>query len=232
MPVKGVKPGQPRKDIFHETLIWDIIPEKTSLVVIDMQNSFVHEKGPAYTVGTQETVPKINKIVEACRNQGILVSWVRCSHRPDGLDMGYIAEYLHDLVFEDKYLLEGSWNAEFYDNLDVKDSDLIVTKKSYSAFIAGSSPLDQILRYMGKDTIIIAGIATNVCCGTTARDASMLGYKVIFISDANTAFGPRTKKGFESSILQEAELLTLRALFAMVCTTDELLEEFNKIPKK
>ena len=80
MPIKGVKPGQPRKDAVHETIIWDIIPEKTSLVVIDMVNSFVHEKGAVYTVGCQQTVPLINDTAKACREHGISVCWVNVCH--------------------------------------------------------------------------------------------------------------------------------------------------------
>jgi ureidoacrylate peracid hydrolase len=48
-----------------------------------------------------------------------------------------------------------------------------------------SSDIDAQLRSRGIDTLLIAGTATNVCCESTARDAMMLDYRVIMLSDAN-----------------------------------------------
>ena len=83
---------------------------------------------------------------------------------------------------------------------------------------------------MDKDTLIIVGVATNVCCGTTAMDAMMLDYKVIFVSDANASLDEAAKEGYGAGIVQEATLITLRTYFAMVCTTDEVIEEIRKLP--
>ena len=66
-------------------------------------------------------------------------------------------------------------------------SDLRVKKIKYSAFIAGSSDIDGQLKSRGVDTVLIAGTATNVCCESSARDAMMLDYRVIMLSDANAA---------------------------------------------
>jgi ureidoacrylate peracid hydrolase len=69
--------------------------------------------------------------------------------------------------------------------LEPLPGDLWVKKIKYSAFIAGSSDIDAQLRCSGIDTLLIAGTAINVCCESTARDARMLDYRVIMLSDAN-----------------------------------------------
>jgi ureidoacrylate peracid hydrolase len=226
-----VKPGQPRKDRFRESIVWDINPKRTALLVIDMQNAFVDPDGLLYVPATKGAVPKINDLARTCRDHGISVMWVRTQHRPDGLDLGHLFAFSPDQAGGPAMgYSEGAKGAELYPQLEVKEEDLVVTKKRYSAFINGSSDLDRILRYMDINTVIIVGVATNVCCGATAMDAMMLDYKVIFVSDANAAFGETTPEGYGAGMVQEATLITLRACFATVCTTDELIEEITKLP--
>ena len=230
---KGVKPGQPRSDLFRETIVWDIVPEKTALLVIDMQRAFVEEEGLFFVPAAREALPTINKVVKECRDRGILVVWVvRAPYRNDGLDVAQEQDFFHNLVGNPAGYSEGGWGLDLHPDLDSEAGDLVVHKTRFSAFIAGSSNLDRVLRYHGRDTVIVTGVATNVCCGTTARDAMMLDYKVVFVSDANAAFGEVTEGGYGPGMVHEAELITLRACFAMVCTTDELSEILNGLPTK
>ena len=76
---------------------------------------------------------------------------------------------------------------ELFHELDVKPQDLIVEKKRYSAFIQGSSDLAAQLRQRGLDTVLITGTVTNVCCESTARDAMMLNFNTVMITDGNAA---------------------------------------------
>jgi len=62
-----------------------------------------------------------------------------------------------------------------------------VEKTRYSAFIRGASDIEAQLRDRGVDTLIITGVATNVCCESTARDAMMLGFRSMMVADANAA---------------------------------------------
>jgi len=227
--MKGVKPGEPRTDPFHETVIWDIVPSKTALLIIDMQNAFVREGGLFYVPAAHELIPKINRVVTLSRELGILVIWiVRHPFRSDGLDIGYEREFLPSMVGNPASYTEGGWGAQLVDGLAIdREADLTIPKTRYSAFIQGASNLDRIVRYQQRDTVIIMGVATNVCCGTTARDAMMLDYKVVFVSDGNAAGGELNPNGLGPGIVQEAELLTLRACFAMVCTTDELVDQLS-----
>ena len=60
-----------------------------------------------------------------------------------------------------------------------------VKKIKYSALMPGSSEIDARLKARGIDTVVITGAATNVCCESTARDAMLLDYKVVMLSDTN-----------------------------------------------
>ncbi|MEO1556506.1 MAG: isochorismatase family cysteine hydrolase [Pseudomonadota bacterium] len=72
-------------------------------------------------------------------------------------------------------------------DMDVAPGDLKIMKNRYSALIPGSSSLERVLRSMGIDTLLIAGTKTNVCCETTARDAMMMDFDVVMVSDATAA---------------------------------------------
>ncbi len=84
----------------------------------------------------------------------------------------------------------------------------------FDAFMPNSSDLDAILRQRGIDTLIITGTVTNVCCESTARDANMLGYKVVFVTDATAAFTDEE---------HNAALLSMAAVFAEVRDTAGVL---------
>jgi len=89
-----------------------------------------------------------------------------------------------------------------------------VRKRRFSPFIAGSSNLEALLRDRAIDTVIITGTRTNVCCETTARDAMMLDFKAVMVSDATAA---------ASELEQMAGLMTVFQVFGDVRTTDEVV---------
>jgi ureidoacrylate peracid hydrolase len=108
----------------------------------------------------------------------------------------------------------GSRGHELHAGLDVKAEDEIVQKYRFSAFVQGASDLPQRLRAQGFDTVLIAGTVTNVCCESSARDAMMLNFKTIMVSDANAT---RTDEE------HNATLSTFLAIFGDVMNTDFLI---------
>ncbi len=93
------------------------------------------------------------------------------------------------------------------------DTDIVMYKPSYGAFY--DTPLETILKNLGKDTVIICGTLTNFCCGTTARQAYERGFQVVFGSDTTATDDPD---------MQEPELQVLRKGFAKVLSLAEILE--------
>jgi ureidoacrylate peracid hydrolase len=84
-------------------------------------------------------------------------------------------------------LTADSLGHQLWSGLDVRPQDPIVEKNRFSAFIQGSSGLGAALRARGLDTVLVAGTVTNVCCESTARDAMMLNFKTIMVTDGNAA---------------------------------------------
>lgn len=190
---------------------------KTALVVIDMQNVWVKEGMPAYSPYCAPIVPNINRLAEATRQAGGKVYWVRAIYGDDAprtwsaymdfLDRGQMEDMLAALT-------DGNEGAELWHELDVRPEDTVTIKRRFSALIQGSSDLGDRLQAAGIDTLIITGTATNVCCESTARDAFMLNYRTLMVSDANAT---------SSDELHNASLNALFSRFADVFSTDEVL---------
>ena len=100
--------------------------------------------------------------------------------------------------------------------------DILLEKPRFGAF--HGTDLELILRSLGIDTIIITGIATNVCCETTAREATVRDLRVFFLSDGTTTFD---MGGFSAAELQQATCATLGFLFAQVLTVDEMIRKLS-----
>jgi ureidoacrylate peracid hydrolase len=115
-------------------------------------------------------------------------------------------------------LTPGSRGHAIYADLHVKPEDEVVEKQRFSAFVQGSSDLPHRLRAQGYDTVLITGTVTNVCCESSARDAMMLNFKTIMVSDANAA---RTDEE------HNATLATFYAIFGDVMDTAFLIERLE-----
>ncbi len=167
-------------------------PSRTALIVVDMQNAFVKEgAGHAYVEEAASTCPNINRVAEALRAAGGTVVWILNTVTNESLESWshFHRELSTPAGFKRRTesMSEGAHGHELYETLLPEDGDLTVRKSRYSAFIQGSSDLDQVLRSRGIDTVLIAGTATNVCCESTARDAMMLNYRTLMVSDACSA---------------------------------------------
>lgn len=199
-----------------------IDPARTALVVIDMQNVWVKEGMPAFSPYCAPIVPNINRLAGATRRAGGKVYWVRAIYGDDApntwsaymdfLDRGQMEDMLAALT-------DGNEGAELWHELDVRPEDEITIKRRFSALIQGSSDLGERLRKSGIDTLIITGTATNVCCESTARDAFMLNYRTLMVSDANAT---------SSDEAHNASLNALFNRFADVFSTEEMVALLEK----
>jgi len=169
----------------------DLDPAKTALVVVDMQNAFMLP-GVAHSpcLMAQEIVPHINRLAVAVRATGGTVVWIKTTYTDETLEswsVYYSMVGTHGTVKRAKALAADSKGHELWPALEVRSEDLIVEKNRFSAFIQGSSDLADVLRARGLDTVLITGTVTNVCCESTARDAMMLNFKTVMITDGNAA---------------------------------------------
>jgi ureidoacrylate peracid hydrolase len=156
-----------------------------------MQNAFMLP-GVAHALCpmAEKIVPNINRLAAAVRATGGSVIWIKTTFKDDALRNW--STYFEMVAPEQgkkriAALTADSKGHELWPVLDVKPGDVMVEKNRFSAFIQGSSNLAQVLRSRGLDTVLITGTVTNVCCESTARDAMMLNFKTIMVSDGNAA---------------------------------------------
>ena len=189
-------------------------PGRTALVNVDMQRCFVDESPLASPEGP-ELVARVNELARACREAGAMVVHTRGWLRPDGSNLGRVPELVPPFI-TDLYTA-GAATALFAEDLVVAPGDVVLDKPRYGAF--HGTDLDLVLRSAAVDTVLISGIATNICCETTAREASQRDYRVVFLSD-----GTATKEmnGVPAAELQRATLASLGMVFARIATVDQV----------
>jgi ureidoacrylate peracid hydrolase len=196
-----------------------VVPSKTALINIDMQNCFVENSPVAAPRGT-EILPRINKLANACREQGALVIHTVHVVRPDGSNTGVMGEIIPAIAAG--LINRGNPAAELHPGIVVGAGDIILEKPRYGAFTG--TDLELILRNKGIDTVII-GICTNVCCETTAREANMRDFHVFFLSDATATFDTPELKADQ---IQPVVLATMKAAFAQVENTASMIGKLAK----
>ena len=167
------------------------VAARTALVVVDMQNYFVASGASGEVPAARGIVGSINRRASAMRAAAGQVVWLQTTAR----GARELWTNLHTNILDPararkrlQALDEASPEFALYPDLDVRHDDLRIRKIHYSALVAGSSVLDAVLRERGIDTLLIAGTATNVCCESTARDAMMLNYRTVMVSDANATW--------------------------------------------
>ncbi len=164
-------------------------PSRTALVVIDMQNVFV-EVGATYEVpAARRIVPNINRLAGATREYGGIVAWVQMTCDagdpwPTFFDNMLAADRAGALI---EGLTPGNDGHLLSPLVDVHAGDLVVQKTRFSAFLPGHCELPERLAERDIDTVLITGTLTNTCCECSARDAMMLNFKTIMVSDANAS---------------------------------------------
>ena len=200
-------------------------PARTALLVVDLQNGFMAPGQPAEMPVARAVVPNVNRLAEATRGVGGTVVWLKNTYDEESAQTWSV--WRSSFIPSDwgrrmeEAFTPGSFGHELYGGLKTAPDDIVVLKRRFSAFVQGSSGLDQILRQRGIDTLVIVGTATNVCCESTLRDAMMMNYKCIMVSDANAT---RTDEE------HNATLATVAVIFGDVRTTDEVVALLNARP--
>ncbi len=206
---------------------FEIHPRKTCLLIIDMTNAFLRRGAPTEIPGGRSLVRKLKTLVTACRGKGIRIIFATHAYRKDGYDLGLHAIFRPEIAAMGR-LREGTSDTEFYSGLKPQRDDIVIVKRRFSAFLG--TELDMILRSNGIDTVIIGGVATNICCESTARDARMRDYRVLFLGDGTAARGVPDKGWGEMSAeeVQTHVLATMASSFAEVSTVREIIARISR----
>src|SRR6185312_11699802 len=155
-------------------------PQRTALVVIDMQEMFCAPGAPGEVAQARGIVDPLNALTGELRKLGVPVIWVLHANSQVAGGSDWALFFNHVVADEVRARTLESLapgKQKVWSGLTVGANDVQIVKNRYSALIAGSSSLERTLRSLGIDTLLIAGTKTNVCCESTARDAMMLDFK-------------------------------------------------------
>ena len=197
-----------------------IDPQKTAIIVVDMQNDFVAVGAAMETPAARAVVPKLAEALNVCRDAKIKVIYTAHVHRRDGCDMGLFN--MHPPIANRAALVDGTPGVDIYPELAPAPGEHVIKKHRYSGFFG--TDLDIILREWGVDTVIISGTTTENCCHATARDAMFRNYRVVFLSDA-TATYDYPDRGFgamPNAEVHHATLVILAASTAHVMSVNDM----------
>jgi nicotinamidase-related amidase len=178
---------------------------KAAILVIDMQNDFCHPDGWLAHIGVDVTparqpIEPLNNLLLELREVGVPVIWVNWGNRPDLLNISASSRHVYNPTGEGvglgdplpsngaRVLMAGSWAAAVVDELEQLPEDIRVDKYRMSGF--WDTPLDSILRNLGRTTLFFAGVNADQCVLTTLCDANFLGYDCVLVKDCTATTSP------------------------------------------
>ena len=206
------------------TLERKVDPLHAALIVVDVQNDFCAKGGMLDREGfdmrmLQAIVPNLTNFIGKAREIGLTIIYIQTIHNSEN------NWYLSDVWLEQAkrtrkgaYIeypgcAQNSWGAEFYQGIKPLAGEITVNKHNFSAFV--DTDLNLILRSKGIRTLIMSGVATNVCVESTARDGFMKDYYIIFLKDCTATF---------SEEMHNNTLKNIDLFFGEVVSTSDVLK--------
>lgn len=163
---------------------------RSALIIIDVQNDFCHPDGATGRMGSSlDAVPAmmdgIHVATRIAHENSVPVIFIKTEHRADTDTDAWLSR---NNGTASSICRENTWGTESYDILPL-EHDSVVTKCRYSAF--QGTRLETILHRYGIETLLLCGIATNICVETTARVGYMMDYNVMVLADCCAAYSPQ-----------------------------------------
>ena len=188
----------------------EFISKNPALIIIDVQKAFLEKDYPG--------IKRNNTNAElVCGN--ILNKW-----RKNDLNVIHVR---HSSTNPESKLHKSKPGFEFNDYVKPKNNEIVLTKNVNSAFIG--TGLDEILKNLNINTLVIVGMTTNHCISTTVRMAGNLGYETFLISDSTACYNTKGLDGKEidCQVIFEASIASLSGEFAEIISSVELFELLN-----
>jgi isochorismate hydrolase len=193
-----------RIDKYHKKRKWNLIPKKTALLILDMQNFFLDSGSHAFIPSAAAIIPRINKLNEQIFQSGGKIIFTR--HLNTDNNAMNMERWWRDILTNSNTLSDLSKDLRIKDNL-------IVHKSQYDAFY--KTNLEEILVNSEISQLIISGVMTHLCCETTARSAFVRGFEVFFGIDTTATYN----RDFHTS-----SLINLSHGFATPLLSDEIIK--------
>jgi ureidoacrylate peracid hydrolase len=197
-------------------------PARTALVLVDLQNDFLHPRGAYGRAGQGAPAiaalpARLKPVADAMRAAG---GWIVSTHFTLVPGHGGEPMILPHLKKLRPFLTKGDFApGSFGHGLveELKPADLMIEKVAYSAFYM--SRMEFVLRRAGIDTLIFAGIVTNGGVASTVRDAHVRDFHVIVLSDGCAAFSEAVHDATIASLASVVEISDCASVHAALKKT-------------
>lgn len=143
------------------------------LIIVDMINDFI--TGKFGSERALNIVPNVASLISKARKKDIPIIFLRDSHKSTDIEMSIWGEHA----------MENTPGSEIIPELEPGKNDIVIRKKWYSAFV--DTELPGILKKMNADTLIFAGVSTDICVQNNVASAYFSGYKTIVPRDCTAS---------------------------------------------
>lgn len=221
-----------------------ISPDNAALVLIDVQNDFCADDGATGRGGQpmsmiKAAVARIHELLAAARKAGLFVVHVRAEYgeafrsvgspyrfptaggREPAVWTASAADMSNERSFSNgsvEVCLPGTWGGEFVDGIVPQPGEAVITKHRFGAF--ADTGLDRLLRARGVSSLIVAGVTTNCCVETTAREAVMRDFHLVVAEDCVAVKDHLVD-------LHKATLESLGLYFGLVRPAQAIIDQWN-----
>lgn len=203
-----------------------------AILIIDMQKDFILESGFGDSLGNdvsllQSSIQPCEQLLDWARSNDLLVIHTREGHLANlanvfesKLKRGKPSARIGDKGPMGRILIRGETGHDFVEELRPKEGEIIIDKAGKGAFY--STELDLILRKHRIETIIFAGVTTEVCVSSTVREANDRGYMCLVVDECCASYFPE----FHQSAL--AMIAAQGGIFGSVCSLSELVSDTSQ----
>ena len=194
---------------------------KSSLLVVDMQNSFLELEGSMSKLGfdckkLRAAIPGTQRLITAARSQSIPIIFTQYVFQSDFKDGGWLVNGIMPGLKDVNLCAKGTWDAEIIDVIKPKANDAIIQKNRPSAFF--STQLESVLNSMEIENLVVCGVTANMCVETTVRDSCQRDIRTFVASDAIAEVDDERMK---------IALMTMEYFFAKLMTVNEIIDSWG-----
>lgn len=194
-------------------------PDKSALLVIDMQNDFCARDGYVEKIigldasACRSVAAPIAELVNAARDYAVPVVWVAARYEPENIPGSMRTKQLD--LSDTVCCADGTWGADYFGARPEK-GEAVFHKHTYSAFIR--TTLARYLTENGIRTLVFAGVQTNVCVDHSVRDAFCEGFYCVVAEDCVAS---------HTRSLHEAALQNIKLLYGDVLERRSVIQHWS-----
>lgn len=201
-------------------------PARTALIVIDMQRDFLEPGGFGAALGNDVApcaaiIPTVARLLACARAAGLMVIHTRECHAPDLSDCppakrnrGAPRLRIGDPGPMGRILIAGAPGAEIVPALAPEPGEITLDKPGKGAFYG--TRLGALLAERGIESLILAGVTTEVCVQSTMREANDRGFDCLLAEDATASYFPRFKAATLEMIRAQGAIVGWTATVAQI----------------